>query len=691
MSADRWPQRWGRAAITLLLGLLLFSAAQEFYNIAQGTGNQWGEFSFKWAFFFLAFAAFCIFGFGVGMLTLWWPERLASLFQRLCRWREGWGRWRWAGVMLALILPIWFLQYTPWGAILSRAIRLLIWLLEVLFAAALLTRSSRQVLAWPAVLSALLLSGAAFAAALAMRNVTDYPFSLGWSEGNRLWDYSVLFGRERYIYDKPIAAYLSPGRQWMGGIPFLLPGLTIAQERLWLGLIYILPYLLLGWVLFYRSHPRTRLWLAAGLWAYLFLDQGPIHPPLILAATLVALAWEQPLPLAFPLIALAGYYAQVSRWTWMFAPAIWIVMLEMGGASGQEGRLRRATWKRALSLGLAGVLGGYLVPFLLDLWRGEVSPSLNPAQLGGLVTRQPLLWYRLFPNATYGHGILLGLLIAVAPLMVCLVYLLVTRRWRLILWQGLALLLPLLAFLGVGLVVSTKIGGGGDLHNTDMFLIALLFAAALAWRHGGSDWLSRASPAGVRALVILLLALPAYPSLLSLRPLNFAASLDWVATLTDTENLKALASLPPPEVTQNALRVLNAEVAQARARGEVLFLDQRQLLTFGYVRDVPLVPEYEKKYLMDQALSSNAAYFQEFYADLAARRFALIVSDPLRTPIKDSQYHFGEENNAWVRWVATPVLCYYEPKITLDEVHIQLLVPASPPRDCTGKLPIPLP
>jgi len=690
MSAETWP-RWARAAITLLLALLLFSAAQEFYNIARGTGNQWGEFSFKWAFFFLAFAVFCVFVFGTGVLAIGWPERLAFLSQRLCRWREGLGKWRWAGVTLALLLPIGFFQYTPWGAVLSRSIRLLIWLFEVLFVAALLTRPSRQIWAWPAVLRALLFSGAAFAAALAMRNVTDYPFSLGWSEGNRLWDYSVLFGRERYIYDKPIAAYLSAGRQWMGGIPFLLPGLTIAQERLWLGLIYILPYLLLGWVLFYRSHSNPRLGLAAGLWAYLFLDQGPIHPPLILAATLVALAWEQPLPRAFPLLVLAGYYAQVSRWTWMFAPAIWIGMLEIGGVSGQEGHLRHATWKRALSLGLAGLLGGYFLPFLLDLGRGEVSPSLNPAQVGGLVRRQPLLWYRLFPNATYGHGILLGLLIAVGPLIACLAYRLITRGWRLILWQGLALLLPLLAFLGVGLVVSAKIGGGGDLHNMDMFLIALLFTAALAWRHGGSDWLTRTSPAGAKALALLLLALPAYPSLLSLRPLNFAASLDWVATLTDTENPKALGSLPSPAVTQNALRVLNAEVARARAQGEVLFMDQRQLLTFGYVRDVPLVPEYEKKYLMDQALSGNAAYFQEFYADLAARRFALIVSDPLRTPIKDSQYHFGEENNAWVRWVAAPVLCYYEPKITLEEVHVQLLLPASPPRDCTSKLPIPLP
>ena len=41
--------------------------------------------------------------------------------------------------------------------------------------------------------------------------------------------------------------------------------------------------------------------------------------------------------------------------------------------------------------------------------------------------------------------------------------------------------------------------------------------------------------------------------------------------------------------------------------GEVLFMDQRQLLTFGYITDVPLVPDYEKKVMMNEALSGNVS------------------------------------------------------------------------------------
>jgi hypothetical protein len=75
-----------------------------------------------------------------------------------------------------------------------------------------------------------------------------------------------------------------------------------------------------------------------------------------------------------------------------------------------------------------------------------------------MLTIQPLLWYRLLPNSTYGMGILFALLLAVGPLVLVLFALSANKIWRLDLLQKLSLVLPLLAFLMVGLVVSTKIG-----------------------------------------------------------------------------------------------------------------------------------------------------------------------------------------------------------------------------------------
>jgi hypothetical protein len=90
---------------------------------------------------------------------------------------------------------------------------------------------------------------------------------------------------------------------------------------------------------------------------------------------------------------------------------------------------------------------------------------------------------------------------------------------------------------------------------------------------------------------------------------------------------------------------------------------------------VPLVPEYEKKLVMDHAMAEDEAYFNPFYRDLASHRFALIVSEPLRVEFQGGVYHFGNENDAWVRWVAHPMLCYYNPVFTMRSLGVQLLLP----------------
>jgi hypothetical protein len=136
------------------------------------------------------------------------------------------------------------------------------------------------------------------------------------------------------------------------------------------------------------------------------------------------------------------------------------------------------------------------------------------------------------------------------------------------------------------------------------------------------------------------------------------------------------------------LQTIRREVEARKALGEVLFLDQRQLLTFGYVQDVPFVHQYEKKILMNAAMGAETGYFAQLYGDLEARRFSLIITEPLRAPIKDSNYQFGEENNAWVSWVVEPVLCYYEAIETFRSAQIQLLVPKQGQVDCSDRLPI---
>jgi hypothetical protein len=692
-SADLFKRLFFIALVTFLLT----TSGLEFHDITWGTGVWLGLFSFKWAvafFLFVVFCAACLFG---TILVLWRNEKLAGLLHKSAGLRERLGAVRWVIVAIVVFTPVWFLQYTPWGLIMDGLyLRLLMWSVSAGLLGFFLTSGRDEPVDWLGFLSGMVLISGTIIFILSLGNVTSYPFSLGWSEGNRWWDYSILFGRDIYIYpaDKPITVLLDIGRQFIGGIPFVISGVTIWQARLWVGLVNVVPYLILGLVAFKTSGRDRAAWILAGIWAMTFVVQGPIHPPLLLSAILVAFVWRKPLWLAVPIIFIASYFAEVSRYTWMFAPGMWAAMLEFSDASLQDGRLNRTAWVRAISVGLAGILGGYVAPFFVPAlitrvsswWGGtgaEVAGSLGSgitlSSVSSEASSQALLWYRLFPNATYRYGILLGLFLATAPLIVVLVYLSGTRRWILNIWQKLAIFLALVAFLIVGLIVSVKIGGGGDLHNLDMFIIGLLFAGAIAWHNGGHDWITQSvtSPAWVRIVLIFMIVLPAFQPMRFLNPEQVAEEdMAWVMTLADIPPQGPLPELLPydREATK-ALEDIRRAVDEAAPNGDILFIDQRQLLTFGYITGVPLVPEYDKKVLINEAMSARESYFKAFYRDLASQRFSLIITNPLHERIQTEEDNFGEENNAWVEWVSTPVLCFYEPLDTLRKVRIQLLVP----------------
>jgi hypothetical protein len=175
---------------------------------------------------------------------------------------------------------------------------------------------------------------------------------------------------------------------------------------------------------------------------------------------------------------------------------------------------------------------------------------------------------------------------------------------------------------------------------------------------------------------------------MKLKPLSYTEKMGWVMTLRGDHSARMTnGSLVSKESAREALVMIRQEIDNAKLNGDILFMDQRQLLTFGYIDDIALVPEYDKKMLINIAMADRADFFQEFYKDLASHRFSLIVANPLLQRIQDETNIFSEENNKWVRWVSKPILCYYESKVTFEELSIQLLVPRYYPVDCAFKLP----
>lgn len=671
-----------------------------FEKISSGTGTLLNMYSPKWGIGLLSFILFCIAFLILIVRVLWRTETPNSLVKKLIIFREKLGIARLGLAVLVFVAPILIFQFTVWGVVFSDLyIRVIAWALTIALFTFLI--SNINLIEWKYCLISILLTSTAFVTTLSFINVTDYPFSMGWSEGNRMWDFSIMFGRDLYDYppDKEIFVLLDTGRQFVGGLPFILPGITIWMERFWIALTAILPYLLLGVATFRFLRSDLKGWLLTVFWVFIFLKQGPIHTPLVLCAAATALVWRSPLWLGIPLITLTSYAAEASRFTWVFAPAMWVGMLEIISANAQDNKLTRHTWVRSITLALFGFIGGqYGEPFikLFNDSSTSVNASISVDSAVSMVTTpvQPLLWYRLLPNETYPLGVLFGLIVATTPLIILLCYLIFSKKWQLNLWQKLAILAPLTAFLVVGLIVSTKIGGGGDLHNLDMFLIGLMFTGAVAWEKAGKQWFTEIpfAPVWIKITLVLFCALPGLFALRGIRSFAFAEDASWLVVLTDAPNEKSLDMIPSDIVANNALEVIREQVDVAVTQGrEVLFIDQRQLLTFGYITDVPFIPEYEKKVLMNNALGSRQAYFQRFYEDLANKRFALIISEPLRISVQDSTDTFGEENNAWVKWVSVPMLCYYDIKTTLKEVNVQLLVPKQNPVDCSADLPMVLP
>jgi hypothetical protein len=269
--------------------------------------------------------------------------------------------------------------------------------------------------------------------------------------------------------------------------------------------------------------------------------------------------------------------------------------------------------------------------------------------------RHPMLWYRWFPNATSPRGILPWAAAVVSPALLLLAWLIRRAGRADSLWRAGVVGTFVAGFAAIGLLVSAKMGGGDNLHDLDLLFVYLVFAAGLVARSPAAGTLSRKQhwPLAAYPVIAVALALPVLSVLETVRPIE----------------------LPDRSATEQALRVVGDEVAEAAKSGPVLFIDQRQLITFNLIPQVPLVMQHDLADLMDRAMADDQEYLQQFYAELEAHRYSLIVSGTLPVIWRGRTFAFGEENDVWVQRITIPILQWYEPVETLDAVGVWLLRP----------------
>lgn len=486
--------------------------------------------------------------------------------------------------------------------------------------------------------------------------VSDDPFSIGYSEAGRHYFASLFYARSLYGLDLPYP-FLHPSRYLLLSLPFLVDGLPLWIHRLWQVILWIGLTSTSAALLARRFGLGRWTTILVAAWAFLYFLQGAVYYHLqlcvilILAGVSVQKPWRS---LIF--IILASAWAGLSRVNWFPVPAMLAITLYV-----LQTPVLTKGWRYLVTpfmWGVTGIVSALLAQFVYI----GISGNVDASAFGSSFTSD-LLWNRLLPNETYPLGVLPGIIIVTLPLILSLVLMLRGRASMLHPLRWLVLVgFTVVLFVG-GAVVSTKIGGGGDLHNMDAYMVLLgmmtlaFFAGQVAAENeaqssfGKTGW----------EIVFAAMFIPMIFALPGIRPVH---SFEKSMAEQDVQKIQEIVS------------------KTLAGGGEVLFVTERQLLTFGYLQNTPLVPEYEQVELMEMAMAGNRAYLEEYYSDLKNHRFALIVAEKQKSTEKKSG-SFLEEDIAWVRYVGAPLLCIYEPIDSLSSVNVQFFVPRSQPVDCT--------
>lgn len=483
------------------------------------------------------------------------------------------------------------------------------------------------------------------------------PFSMGYSEAGRHYYASMFFAEKLYGMELPLP-FLHPSRYLLLSIPFLADGLPLWFHRFWQAFLWFGLTLGSAWSLarFSRTSGRMKIFIIA--WAFLFFFQGAVYYHLhVMVILILAGVSTKKFGRSLVFIILASLWAGISRVNWFPVPAmlaIAIYVLEMP--------IKDKGWKYWLMPFIWGI-SGLLTAIVSQFVYIQISGNTDVSAFGSSFTSE-LIWSRLLPNETFPMGILPGILLVSAPVLIAIHQIVRGKMSSIHPLRWLVLIVMLVALFIGGAIVSTKIGGGGDLHNMDAYLV-MLAVLAVAWWSGQVSAESAASPKGEAQPMVgrvgwgVVMAGLLIPLGFAIRHIGFYPTFD-------------------KSVAEKDIQLLQESLESG---GEILFITERQLITFDVIDGVKLVPEYEQSELMEMAMSRNRPYLENFYAELRARRFTLIVAEDQKFT-QQKEGAFVEENVAWVRFVGAPLLCNYKPVVTLTSNNLQVYEPRPKQVEC---------
>ena len=594
--------------------------------------------------------------------TLTWSsfsERTLSLIESPERWLK---RSRWVSLAVLVISLVGFTVVVSIPFVKNlfggeEGLRLLVFLYFALLGAAA-AKSIWQDTPWfTALLSVVLVQTTLHLLAVNFSYVTNYPFAMGWSETSRYYYPSLFISKAIYGQGYPLPI-LHPTLHLLLVPPYLFDA-PLWFHRFWQVTARILFLAVVALVMIRRiSIKDMGAKCLVGLSFFLYLLMGPLYFHLAVPVILILIWYSSGNERRnWIILFLTSAWCGWSRVNWYPVPAIIMAVLYVLESPFKGKNL----WQYLLKPALWGIVG-LLTAFAFQRIYIAISGVENTAYFYTSLASD-LLWYRLVPSATFPTGILPAAILLSASMWFVMYLVFRTHKGSFHPMRSFLLIAALIVLFVVGVFVSLKIGGGADLHNMDSyFVVMLIMIAYLIFAHYSNEDGSFDNPLSINWVVVaLLIAMPVWSQLQS-----SAGIVNYDRSRTNA----VLASLQYRVDQVNSLG------------GEILFINQRHLISMGMLSDVTLVPEYEREDLMEMAMGNNTEYLGRFRSDMENQRFSLIVVDPLRFQYLGPQRSFGEENNVWVRRVMKYILCNYREDEIFLEDNVALYVPQDGERQC---------
>lgn len=480
--------------------------------------------------------------------------------------------------------------------------------------------------------------------------VNNSPLSSSWSEGSFLINASRFNSQKIYGYNLGLQGQML-ARGLIQAVPFFISAqLPIWIHRLWLAtLISFMPLIAsLLLVRYLKIQSPNRIFIT-GLF-YLFFLQGPFYFHFYIIPLLIILTDSDNIWKNIAFIILGSIIGGLERIQWFpLAGSISAILYIL--KTKQNSNFIKYSWKPLLYIVL-----GSLTAFITQYVVGHFLINNNAGSF--FYFNEALLWNRLIPNVDLFLGVYPLLFFVTLGLTAYLLNLFISSIKILSKSRIFLISIILIAFLLGGLIVSSKIGGGNNLHNLDGFLFLIVFICGYSqYKRISFDGESIRGEGNPQWIQNIIVCTPLVFAIIFVYPKIIEFKFDIRNDITSVQNLSSEINL----ISKN--------------RNQIIFISEGQLITFHYINDVILHPEYDSLYMQEMAMAKNQTYLSNFYSSLENHKFPIIVIGGVSSFIKDNSYSLSEENNNWVENIINPINKYYKIGYTDKFGNYLLLVP----------------